>query len=118
MLNLLKITKKAINMISPYLPVSIYKYTGQTNNFGKIEANYNIINIDAQIQSTNKKELKGIEGIMLSDSYLTFYFIKQDLGTTDRVLKEGADFILFNNVKYKIIILVILLMLKNNYYSN
>ena len=103
MINVAKLVKSAINMSSPYLPVTLKLYSGQSNEFGKIISTYEYYDVKSQIQSTNRKELKDVNGISLSDTYLTFYFVKADLSTVDRVIQKGTDFIIYDNITYKIV---------------
>ena len=103
MINVAKLAKSAINMSSPYLPVTLKLYIGQENQYGKMVSSYSYFDIKSQIQSTNRKELKDVNGISLSDTFLTFYFVKADLSTVDRVIQKGTDFIIYNAITYKIV---------------
>lgn len=103
MINIAALVKSAINISTPYQKVILKISNGQQNLFGVMTVSYDLIETEANVQSTSKRELFNIEGLSLSNTYLTFYFVKADLTTVNRVIEKSTDFIIFKNIEYKIV---------------
>ena len=57
MINVAYLAKNIINMTTPYQSVILKICDGELNDFGVIKPNYSFYEMEANIQSTNKKNL-------------------------------------------------------------
>ncbi len=108
-MNLHRINRNTINTTTPFQPISIYLYLGQTFNKGDDIPNYSAaIETEANIQLENAQNLKHLQGINLNTIYKRF-FINNVLTGLNRNLANGGDYITWIEpntntlLKYKII---------------
>lgn len=108
-MNLHRINRNAINTGTPFQPIKLYLYAGQTFNMGDDTPIYEEpIDTEANMQLIDNQKLQHIQGINLTAIHKRF-FINSTITGLNRNLQTGGDYITWvepnsgKTLKYKII---------------
>lgn len=84
--------------------INLRLFLAQTNTLGSIANTYtNLDNIYANMQLANKQTLQHIEGYNQTKIYKSFWINNDQLTGLNRNISTGGDFVIWNNLYYKII---------------
>lgn len=108
MLNLELINQGAISRVVPRRNILVYTFVGQVKDAeGVYTTSYNSpIATTAQVQMQDPQKLLHIQGLNLSETYLRFYIQSNTITSINRNLNNGGDYIVMDNMKYRIVWLV------------
>lgn len=103
-LNIHRLVGSTLQAVTPLHDVIIKSFAGQTKDD---DCNWILSYIDipakARVQLENTQKLEHIQGLDLSKIYKRFYVKATALTGLNRNIGSGGDYILFNNLYYKII---------------
>lgn len=103
-LNVNYIASMALQATYDIVSIQYYQFSGQTNTLGTITENYNSpLTLNANVQLANNQELQHIEGYNATKIYKKFWINNDGITGLDRNISTGGDYIIFNNLVYKII---------------
>lgn len=103
-LNVNYIASMALQATYDIVSIQYYQFSGQTNTLGTITENYNSpLILNANVQLANNQELQHIEGYNATKIYKKFWINNDGITGLDRNISTGGDYIIFNNLVYKII---------------
>ena len=103
-MNIERIIQPYISAVVPRTPIAIFTFKSQSNVIGKITIEYNDpIITDAQVEVEYPEKLQHIQGVNLTGIYKRFYIQSDTLTGLNRNLSTGGDYIVMNNLKYKIV---------------
>lgn len=104
-MNLESIVSPQITSIVAKTPISLFIYNGYINNAaGNVIPSYiEYDNLYAQVQFENNQNLAHTDGYNQNKIYKRFYIQSFDLTGLERNLDTGGDYILMNNLYYKIV---------------
>jgi hypothetical protein len=103
-LNLNYLASGALQAIYDKVSIDLKLFSEQSNSFGTITNTYTTIeNIYANMQLANKQTLQQIDGYNQTKIYKSFWINSDQLTGLNRNISTGGDFIIWNNLYYKII---------------
>lgn len=102
-LNLHNAIRGVLNRVTPEQSVIVKAFVSNSNIKGVVAPTYNNFNTFARIQLTDKQKLIHIANINLNWIYKNFYLNSNSLTGLNRALNTAGDFIILDNVKYKIV---------------
>lgn len=88
----------------PRVSIDVYTYASQDNVMGDVTVIYNPpFTILANVQLADKQKIKEIDGYSATTIYKAFWIDNSSLTGLNRNLSKGGDYIIYNDLKYKIV---------------